>query len=254
MVTPAIGVALVFVAVAAKVLVVARGSLPTAEEIVSISNQWTIISGTLLIFFQDVVTAINLIAQVALTITGMNYIRHRTMTRWAWERLALEAAAFIISLLLTVAVTPFFNVVLLVAYLFGNGAWLYTFAHSKHLVKLPKPPRPVSTLYLGAFGVIVGESCLLLALSTPWLAPQAIILNSDFGHKPFTAYVLQDTNGQVTLLLGASRTILSVDQSDVRMEQLCQLSDKDITQGRSLLQLLGSASGPQLPTCPSGTP
>ena len=251
MVTPAIGVALLFIAVATKVLVVARGSLSTAEEIVSVSSQWTIVSGTLLIFFPVLIVSINLVAQLVLTISLLDHLQHRPMTRWAEEKLALGVAAFVISLGLILVITPLLDLGEVAAYLLTNAGWVWTFQRNEADKKTRQPPNSVRRLYWGLFATILGQACILLAISIPWLAPQQIILTTGHTHKAFTAYILQDSDGEITLLLDANRTIMPVPQRSIRREQLCRLSDKDLTQGESLFQWLGATSGPKLPKCPT---
>jgi hypothetical protein len=66
LISASVGAVLLVIAVATKVLAVAHGNLTIAQEILSTSNQWTIILGSLLLIFPFLVWVANLASALEL--------------------------------------------------------------------------------------------------------------------------------------------------------------------------------------------
>jgi hypothetical protein len=187
------------------------------------------------------------------------------MTRRDWETLVISAMVLVVTIYLaTVLVYWVWGAILL----YGTGALLTFLAMMRfpslftHLPwghrKSVRKDRAASPLFNVPFTTMVITHgtfwtvmlCAFLFSSTTWLPSQTLLLRGGPVRGPFTAYVLRSDNSQEVLLLDTTRTVLSIPQADVVLEQPCHLKSSFSIQGLSLWALLTSDAGPKLPECP----
>jgi hypothetical protein len=263
LISASVGAVLLVLAVATKVLAVAHGNLTIAQEILSTSNQWTIVLGSLLLMFPFLVTIASFASWFGLSSCLIAYTKDRVMTRRNWENLAIWGTVLILTVYLTTVLVYWLIGVILLC---GTVAILHVFIYRlfprlpvlpfltwlrPHTARKRRPPSQPSIALLIPYCIfVIGMLCALLFSSTTWLPAQKVLLRNGPIHRPFTAYVLRADDIEVVLLIDTSRTVISIPLHDVITEQPCHLPSSLVLQGSSLWGLLTSNSGPKLPACP----
>jgi len=235
--------------VVVKVLVVARGDLDTALEIVRSAGAPQVVLG-------GVLSGLPLLAAALAGLSAFRLGRHlhrwrgerppswRDDLRWAGSSRRRFAAAWAVGVLTELMALVFTPVVLLVPVV---GLGLFAGVLAARRVD-PDCPSGLSLRWRLVFAglwvlfAVLGVAAIGALLYTVWTPHEHLVLNGD-AEQSRVGYVLDERGGWLTLLVSGRRTIEEIKSSSVTARVVCHTGDAEGRLHISALQIVYRLDG-----------
>ena len=241
--------------VSLRVLTVAHLNLPTALQLVSLTDTAKVLLGLAVLFFEPFLIVVALYVHLVCSETLHDVIKA------ARSKMPFEVSnrsiffAFMWPLVVVMAFA-FFATRGGLLILIGVALWTFQRAWidskpsdpASSPGTRPKPSLAFRLTLIIAGMILMGVGFAMVALDdTPWLPPEQIVLVNG---SVMVGYVVAESNSELTVLRDSDRSIITVSASQVRSQTLCQIGAP--SGSGDWFVRLDWGTGPKLPTCASG--